>query len=258
MGSGGVKSAKGGIRTRTARTPVKPSPPAAAQTAAAIKPAVTKAVTFAAMTPADQTAHLNLQRSLMTAGSRKAIADYIDPTVRATNGFNFAQNLNNAMQTGRALTGKQSNAKTELQKIMVPSQGNFILYRGDHDDAIKTLAGVQNMSQYNSYQSRATNQQLQQALVGRSWTAKGFTSTSHTKGLSPFLPGGSASGGREVIMIIHAKQGTKMALIQKSQGEVLLDANTKFTITKASYTGSTAYPRHGGMKRQIMIEVTAE
>lgn len=139
---------------------------------------------------------------------------------------------------------------------MTPMQDNYILYRGDHDDMLKRI-GI-NMQQFNSTRSQAGDTQLQQALVGQSWTNKGFTSTSHTKGMSPFLPGGPASGGREVILNIQAKKGTKAALIQRSQAEVLLDTGTKFTITGAHYTGATAYPKQGGAKRQIIIDVTAE
>lgn len=266
MGSGGRKSAKGGVsnagvnrvpRRSTQVLTGQASQPQQVVAPTPAQPQQPTRVQYKAMSTADQNAMLAQQRSQMNSQSRSAIGLYINPTVTNT-GYAFSQNLNNALQTGRPLTQKQSNNVKELKKIMVPLADNFVLYRGDHDDAIKSLKGLANFSAFNGISSRATNAQLSQALVGRSWTAKGFTSTSHTRGLSPFLPGGSASGGREVVMIIHAKKGTKAAMIQRSQGECLLDTGTKYTITSARYTGNTAYPRHGGRKRQILIEVTAE
>lgn len=234
MGSGGRRSAKGGVSNTGGSANI----------------------TFNDMDVNAQNSMLANQRQLATGASRKAIANYIDPTCYGGNGFNHAQNLNNAMQTGRPLTAKQQATKAGLESIMTPLQDNYKLYRGDHDDML-TRIGI-NMQALNSTRSKTTDSDLASTLVGQSWVNKGFTSTSHTKGSSPFLPGGAASGGREVILNINAKKGTKAALIQKSQAETLLNANTKFTITGARYTGSTAYPRHGGMKRQIIIDVTAE
>ena len=234
MGSGGRKSAKGGVSNTGGSANL----------------------TFNDMDATAQSNMLNRQRQLSTAASSKAIANYIDPTCYNGGNFNHAQNLNNAMQTGRPLTKKQQATKAGLESIMTPLDDNYKLYRGDHD-AMLTSIGI-NMSVLNSTRSIATDSDLSSALIGQSWINKGFTSTSHTKGKSPFLPGGQASGGREVVLNINAKKGTKAALIQRSQAETLLDTNTKFTITGAHYTGAIAYPRLGGAKRQIIIDVTAE
>lgn len=234
MGSGGRRSPKGGVSNTGGAQKLK----------------------FKAMDPQAQSSMLAAQRQQQTGAALKAIHNYIDPTCYASNGFNHAQNLNQALNIGRPLTPKQQATTSGLKSIMTPMQDNYILYRGDHDDMLKRI-GI-NMPQLNSTRSKATDTQLQQALVGQSWINQGFTSTSHTKGMSPFLPGGPASGGREVILNIQAKKGTKAALIQRSQAEVLLDTGTKFTITSAHYTGATAYPKAGGAKRQIIIDVTAE
>ena len=227
MGSGGRRSPKGGVSNTGGAQKLK----------------------FKAMDPQAQNSMLAAQRQQQTGAALKAIHNYIDPTCYASNGFNHAQNLNQALNTGRPLTPKQKATTSGLKSIMTPMQDNYILYRGDHDDMLKRI-GI-NMPQLNNTRSKATDTQLQQALVGQSWVNKGFTSTSHTKGMSPFLPG-------EVILNIQAKKGTKAALIQRSQAEVLLDTGTKFTITSAHYTGATAYPKQGGAKRQIIIDVTAE
>lgn len=234
MGSGGRRSPKGGLSNTGGAQKLK----------------------FKTMDPAAQNSMLAVQRQKQTGAALKAIHNYIDPTCYASNGFNHAQNLNQALNTGRPLTAKQKATESGLKSIMTPMQDNYILYRGDHDDMLRRI-GI-NMQQFNSTRSTAGDTQLQQALVGQSWVNKGFTSTSHTKGMSPFLPGGPASGGREVILNIQAKKGTKAALIQRSQAEVLLDTGTRFTITGAHYTGATAYPKQGGAKRQIIIDVTAE
>ena len=234
MGSGGIKSPKGGVSNTGGSTKL----------------------TYNDLDTSAQSNMLNRQRKLQTTASSKAIANYIDPNCYGNSNFNHAQNLNNAMQTGRPLTKKQQSTKAGLESIMTPLDNNYKLYRGDHD-AMLTAIGI-NMSNLNGLRSTTTDSDLQTALIGQSWVNSGFTSTSHTKGMSPFLPGGIASGGREVILNINAKKGTKAALIQRSQAETLLNIGTKFTITGARYTGAIAYPRLGGAKRQIIIDVTAE
>jgi hypothetical protein len=158
MGSGGRRSPKGGLSNTGGAQKLK----------------------FKAMDPAAQNSMLAVQRQKQTGAALKAIHNYTDPTCYASNGFNHAQNLNQALNTGRPLTAKQKATESGLKSIMTPMKDNYILYRGDHDDMLKRI-GI-NMQQFNSTRSQTGDTQLQQALVGQSWVNKGFTSTSHTKG----------------------------------------------------------------------------
>ena len=86
MGSGGRRSPKGGLSNTGGAQKLK----------------------FKAMDPAAQNSMLAVQRPKQTGAALKAIHNYIDPTCYASNGFNHAQNLNQALNTGRPLTAKQN------------------------------------------------------------------------------------------------------------------------------------------------------
>ena len=78
MGSGGRRSPKGGLSNTGGAQKLK----------------------FKAMDPAAQNSMLTAQRQKQTGAALKAIHNYTDPTCYASNGFNHAQNLNQALNTG--------------------------------------------------------------------------------------------------------------------------------------------------------------
>lgn len=207
---------------------------------------------FPELTAAQQTALVASQRTRRDWNTYQANQDYINPTQTST-GFGFAQNVNYALESGTAISKLSPRAQrmvAGLDKLMGPIGHETTLYRGDHDDFITRHFGIKNPGQM-------SDAQLRKALVGKSWTAKGFTSTSHDKAKSPFLPGGMLGGGREVQLTIHTSKSLKMAMVQQSQAEVALGRGTQFKITGVRHTGRTAYPRAGGAKKVIEIIVEA-
>ena len=56
-------------------------------------------------------------------------------------------------------------------------------------------------------------------------------------------------------MRLHTGKGTKVALVQRSQAEVVLDIGTNFRITGVRETGTWARPRVGGRKKVIELDV---
>lgn len=200
---------------------------------------------FPDLDAAQQQAILNAQRPKQTQAALYSIHEYTRAAPQS-NGFSLSQNTNWALENGQPLTQRQQSMKDGLQSLMGAIGHETTLYRADHDDILQRL-GV-------NYQNMTVSQ-MKQALVGRSWQSKGFTSTSHDKSKNPFWPGNYAGGGREVVMRIHTGKGTKVALVQRSQAEVVLDIGTNFRITGVRDTGTWAYPRVGGRKKVIELDV---
>ena len=234
---------------RAAAPQATPTPPT--QTAAQSPAAVSQPPTgtyFPDLTQAQQTALLQAQRQRQTQPRLLAIRDYTDPTPQA-NGFALSQNTNYALENGLPLTRAQQTMFNNLRQLMGPIGTQTTLYRADHDNILRQL-GVSNYA-------NMTQAQLQNALVGQTWTSKGLTSTSHNTRQNPFWPGNYMGGGREVQMRIHTSKTAKVALVQRSQAEVVLDAGTHFRVTGVRLTNRWAYPRVGGRKRVVEIDVEA-
>jgi len=221
--------------------------PAAAAQAAPVSGPPTGHV-FPDLTNAQQQALLQNQRSLQNAATQQAVRYYTDPTQTST-GFGKAQNLNHKLENGQPLTAAEKTMKNDLRKLMQPIGSEVTLYRGDHDALLQRLG----VSDY----TKMTISQLQRAVVGKTLVTKGFMSTTHTPNLSPFMPGGFLGGGREVIMHIHTAKSARIALIQKSQGEVLLDTGTHIRVQAVRSTGSYATPR-ASTKRKPVVEIDLE
>lgn len=257
-GRGGSLGGSHGVtaQTTTRTVPAQAAPPAprpapvaqpaARQTAAAISAPPTGVNGFPHMTQADINAKLAEQRKLADASTRQAVAVYVDPTPES-NGYAQSQNLNHAMTKGIPLTAAQKRTAAGLNKIMSPIGVETTLYRADHDTFFTEL-GIKN------YQNMSA-QQLRNALVGKTWQSKGFTSTAHDSRKNPFWPGGYMSGNREVLIRYHTSKTLKCALVQQSQSEVLLAPNSNFRITgiRNSKTGRTH--KKGLPVMEILVEV---
>lgn len=174
-----------------------------------------------------------------------AIKQYISKATDAQ-GYSKSQNLNYKLDNDLPLNANEKYMLNYLQKGMHDIGKNVTLYRGAHDDLLKSL-GV------NNYQGMS-EKQLQQALIGAQYQTKGFTSTSYDKSKNPFYVGAN-SGGREIEMVIKAPASTKMVFGAKSQTEIVLNRGTKYQITGVRYTGRTATPRNAGSKKVLELEV---
>ncbi len=200
---------------------------------------------FPPLTQNQQDTLLAAQRPKQDQAALYAIYEYTSPGAQR-NGYSLSQNTNHALENGQPLSPRQQAMVSGLNKLMGPIGVETTLYRADHDDFLRRM-GV-------DYQ-HLTIAQLKQQLIGRTWQPKGFTSTSHDKSKNPFWPGNYQSGGREVIMRIHTGRSTKIALVQRSQAEVVLGVGTNFRITGVRDTGTWAHPRVGGRKKVIEIDV---
>lgn len=258
----GGRSSRAGTAHGMAATPVQRAPvraavpQAAPSTPLAQTPSQSPAAAsqpptgthFPDLTRAQQQALLQAQRQRQTQARLLAIRDYTDPTPQA-NGYAMSQNANYAMENGLPLTRAQQVMINNLRALMGPIGAQTTLYRADHDNVLRQL-GVGNYA-------TMTQAQLKNALVGQTWTSKGLTSTSHNTRQNPFWPGNYMGGGREVQMRIHTSKTAKVALVQRSQAEVVLDVGTNFRVTGVRLTNRWARPRVGGRKRVVEIDVEA-
>ena len=251
-GRGGSLGGNHGVtaQTTTSTVPAQAAPPAPAvqQQVPAVVSAPPTGVNFPHMTQADIDAKLAEQRKLADSDTRKAVAVYTDPTPES-NGYAQSQNLNYALTKGTPLTASQKHTAAGLNKIMSPIGVETTLYRADHDTFFTEL-GIKN------YQNMSV-QQLRNALVGKTWKSKSFTSTAHDSRKNPFWPGGYMSGNREVLIRYHTSKTLKCALVQQSQSEVLLAPNSNFRITgiRNSQTGNSKTYKKGLPVMEVLVEV---
>lgn len=124
---------------------------------------------------------------------------------------------------------------------------NTNLVRYAHDDMIKAL-GINNYEKY-------SDTQLTNMLKGKMLTSRSFMSTSYDAKKSPFAPNNALGGGREVVYNIKAHNQTKILFGAKAQAEVIIDKGTTFRVTGVKYDGSTAYPKSGGAKKRIVVDI---
>ena len=126
---------------------------------------------------------------------------------------------------------------------------DITLTRAAHDTVLQTEFGIKNYD-------KMTESQLKQKLIGGTFNSKAYMSTSYDASKSPFLNSSTGvAGGREVIYRIKAGSNTKMLFGSKAQSEIIINKGTGFKITDVSFTGKTATPRMGGLKRQIVIDL---
>ena len=97
--------------------------------------------------------------------------------------------------------------------------------------------------------------QLQARLVGTELQTTSYLSTSYDASRSPFAPNAPKGGGREVTMRLKTATGTKVMLGARKQTEVIVNKGTNIRITGVHFDGTTAYPRGGGAKPRIVLDV---
>lgn len=163
-------------------------------------------------------------------------------------GYSFSQNLNYKLDNNLPLDANEDYMNTMLQNGMRPIGKDTVLTRAAHDDILKQLG----ISDY----SKLSQAQLQQRLVGTEMKTTSYMSTSYDANKNPFLTG-SQAGGREVVMKINTAKNTQMFFGAKAQSEVVLNKGTNIRIKNVYYDGTTAFPRIGGAKPRIVIELEA-
>ena len=176
-----------------------------------------------------------------------AIKLYISDSNPNGDGYSHAQNLNYKLDNGMALNPTEKFIDDNIQAGMHAIGKDSKLVRYCHDDILKACG----ISDY----TKMTDAQLQKALIGTTMQTTSYLSTSYDAKKSPFAPGAVAGGGREVIMNVNARASTKMVFGAKKQSEIVLNKGTNMKITGVHFDGSTAYPRNGGAKPRVVIDV---
>lgn len=176
-----------------------------------------------------------------------AIKLYISDSNPNGDGYSHAQNLNYKLDNGIALNASEKFIDDNIQAGMHEIGKDSKLVRYCHDDLLKAM-GVADYT-------KMTDAQLQKALVGVTMQTTSYLSTSYDAKKSPFAPNAPAGGGREVVMNVNARSNTKMVFGAKKQSEIILNKGTNMKITGVHFDGTTAYPRMGGAKPRVVIDV---
>ena len=163
-------------------------------------------------------------------------------------GFSFSQNLNYKLDNRMPLDANEQFMHDMLGLGMRPIGKDTVLFRAAHDDVLKQLG----ISDYTTM----TQAQLQQRLIGASFSTTSYTSWSYDKSRNPFLPGQPNGGGREVYMVAKAGASTQMFFGAKSQAEVVTNIGTNARVSNVYFDGTYATPRlRGGRVPRIVIEL---
>ena len=176
-----------------------------------------------------------------------AIKLYISDSNPNGDGYSHSQNLNYKLDNGIPLNPTEKFIDDNIQAGMHAIGKDSKLVRYCHDDILKAC-GISNYASM-------TDAQLQKALVGVTMQTTSYLSTSYDAKKSPFAPGNALGGGREVVMNVNARSNTKMVFGAKKQSEIVLNKGTNMRITGVHFDGTTAYPRNGGAKPRVVIDV---
>lgn len=179
-----------------------------------------------------------------------AIKLYISDSNPNRDGFSHSQNLNYKLDNGKPLNATEKFIDDNIQAGMHAIGKDSKLVRYCHDDILKKCG----ISDY----SRLSESQLQQKLVGTQLQTTSYMSVSYDGKKNPFHPSAVGGNGREVVLNVNAKASTKVVFGAKSQAEFVLNKGTNVKITGVHYDGTTAYPRAGGAKPRIVVDVEVD
>ena len=233
-----AKGSRGGRRTHSATTNVQPTTTQAMSNAP---------VTFGVFDDNDAQKLRDDMTDIYDPDVTDAIKLYISDSNPNGDGYSHSQNLNYKLDNGMALNPTEKFIDDNIQAGMHAIGKDTQLVRYCHDDVLK-VCGI------NNYASM-TDAQLQKALVGTTIKTTSYMSTSYDAKKSPFAPNAPAGGGREVVMNINAGKKTKVVFGAKKQAEFVLNKGTDMRITGIHFDGSTAYPRNGGAKPRVVLDV---
>ena len=117
------------------------------------------------------------QRQNFDAAMQAALVPFLDPDPESGSLYNFAQNMNHAMQTGQRLNARQQSVHDQLMKNMHNLGYNLNLQRYDHAPFINQL--LSDVGVRNANYAHMSISQIKSALVGHQFGMKGFISTSY-------------------------------------------------------------------------------
>lgn len=205
------------------------------------------AVSYGAFTDADAQQLRDDMEDMYDPDVTDAIKLYISDSNPNGDGFSHSQNLNYKLDNGIQLNATEKFIDDNIQAGMHAIGKDSQLVRYCHDDILKAC-GISNYS-------KMSDAQLQQKLVGTKIKTTSYLSTSYDGKKNPFNPNAAKGGGREVVMNINASKNTKVVFGAKKQAEMVINRGTEMKITGIHYDGSMAYPRNGGAKPRVIIDI---
>ena len=173
---------------------------------------------------------------------------YISPAQTDSQGYSYSQSMNYKLDNNLPLNATEKWINDNLQLGMHDLGKDTNLVRYCHDDILQKCG----ISDY----TKLSDSQLQSKLIGTELTTTAYLSTSYNAKNSPFAPGQSLGGGREVVMNVKASSNTKVVFGAKAQSEIVINKGTNMRITGVHYDGSYATPRTSSRaKPRIVIDV---
>lgn len=211
---------RAGAPARRAATPAPPAvtaAPAPAPAPAAAAPAPAPAaqqpqqITYGRM-PMSEAAYMAAQH--FTAATLAAIKTYLDPNGVPGSGpggvqYSPSQILNNKLRKGIALTAADKRMMQGLDAGMHDLGYNANMTRYDRIGFMERLLGGRNYWQM-------TEQQLKNALIGKTYPDKAYVSASHNRFIN--APAGNNFQDKAVEIRIHAKSTTQVLMPGRGPG----------------------------------------
>lgn len=239
--SSGVSGTKGSAKPAS----VQKQPTPQVQPAPSMQ---TGPVSYGTMTDADAAALAAQYDSYKDPDFVAARKLYIAANDPNGDGYSHAQNLNYKLDNGLPLNANEQFIDDNLQYGMHALGKDVKLVRYCHDDVLQQL-GVKDYT-------KMSQSQLQNALVGKTARTTSYMSTSYDASKSPFAPGASLGGGREVVLNVNANRNTMGMLGAKKQTEVILNKGTNIRVTGIRFDGTRATPRNSyNSKPRVIVDI---
>jgi len=172
--------------------------PAAAPAPAAQQAAAPAPVTYGRM-PMSEAAYMAQQN--FSAATQAAIQTYLQAHAAPGSLYSSSQILNNALRKGLPLTAAQKQTMAGLDAGMHDLGYNANMTRYDRIGYVERLLGGRNYWQM-------TEQQVKNALIGKTYPDKAYVSASHNRFIH--APAGNNFQDKAVEVRIHAKSTTKV------------------------------------------------
>jgi hypothetical protein len=189
-----------------------------------------------------------------SAATRSAINEYLisHPTTPGSL-YSPSQELNHALRSGHRLTAAQKQMQAGLDVAMHDLGYNANMTRYDRVGYVQRLLGGRDYW-------RMSEQQVKNALIGKSYTDKAYVSASHNRFVN--APGGDPFRDKAVEVRIHAKSTTKVVMPGVGPGgdfgEMILGRNQNFKIVDVKMPAGQRGRSGPNYYQKIVITVEVE
>lgn len=239
-----------------ARLAATPQPAAVVQQAPAPQPAAAPAqaapapVTYGRM-PMSEAQYVAQQN--FSAATQAAIQTYLQAHAVPGSLYSPSQILNNALRKGLPLTAAQKQMMAGLDAGMHDLGYNANMTRYDRIGYVERLLGGRNYWQM-------SEQQLKNALIGKTYPDKAYVSASHNRFIN--APAGNNFQDKAVEVRIHAKSTTKVLAPGTGPGgdfgEMILARGQNYKIVDVKMPSGQTGRSGGSYYQKIVITVEVE